>query len=544
MGKGTILENLGEGQYRIIEEVDFSNVEDRLVSLLSKESELQSARADAIVQLSQQEAIKDAFQLAIDAYVLANPNTIDDNLRGLIKAQQEAAFNEGSARINLSRIDADIFAAERDIKILDDALEPLDLEAPGVPKPFKREKTAWCADYTTDLIGEVGTIDVNRQVRTGATIIQPGESPRAAAYDSARDGQIQPALAASPYGVYWNAAQLPGAGVWRARHAVGTLEAVNKTNDTATVAMDVREYRFLTVSIGALFPNKQPTISNVPIEYSTCNSEVFEIDDRVVVEFDGSGKNPVVIGFEVSPKQCTPVPVDTYPYQEITTRFDTSPSKTSGYRINIPIADLTGPGGLDAQIILTATISGQVFDFTSVPTSAVGPFDGFYEQTNGLLFRITGNEDGLTIDYDIASSISYVGTHGSGIGPTPITTDSGIVSAVIVPNSNGNISNRSFEDGRLKIVQDVLEAQTPIVFDTTGFAQSDFLMSQYKQTADSGIFAQVVHLQAGNRIVILGFEDGVVANPLPSSGNLVVTTPFNSYGTLPALDSSDEFTVT
>ena len=45
--------------------------------------------------------------------------------------------------------------------------------------------------------------------------------------------------------------------------------------------------------------------SNIPIEYMSCNADAFNIDDRVLVQFQGQGwGNPRVIGFESEPKSC------------------------------------------------------------------------------------------------------------------------------------------------------------------------------------------------------------------------------------------------
>jgi hypothetical protein len=55
--------------------------------------------------------------------------------------------------------------------------------------------------------------------------------------------------------------------------------------------------------------NQSQTLTGVPIQYGTCNGEVFDIGDSVVVQFlSDAWASPRVIGFESNPRECPPAP--------------------------------------------------------------------------------------------------------------------------------------------------------------------------------------------------------------------------------------------
>lgn len=161
--------------------------------------------------------------------------------------------------------------------------------------------SAWCADLTENLTGEVGTIEI--AAGTDAVLVRPGYEGRSD-YDSDRDGQMQHFKAMTPEQWFYNAAMAPGWKKWMPTYRVGTLSALN--NDKCTVTLDAATtpiYRGGSVSIDVA-----QVLTDVDIEYMSCNGAAFEDGDRVVVEFrdrSASGtETPVVIGFESEPKPC------------------------------------------------------------------------------------------------------------------------------------------------------------------------------------------------------------------------------------------------
>ena len=157
---------------------------------------------------------------------------------------------------------------------------------------------AWCADLTEDLTGNVGTIEIPGE--RGAVQIQPGYDSNAV-YSSARDGQLQDAIASTPAGTFYNWAMLPGWQKWMPIIRWGVLTALDTDNDLCTVTLDAA----VSSAQGLNINPTDTVLTSVPIEYMECNSIAFENDDRVVVEFENqSWDSPKVIGFETEPRIC------------------------------------------------------------------------------------------------------------------------------------------------------------------------------------------------------------------------------------------------
>ena len=157
--------------------------------------------------------------------------------------------------------------------------------------------SAWCGDLTEDLSGNVGTIEIPGE--RGIVQIQPGYEG-GAAYDTTRDGQLQPAIANTPEGTFYNLAMLPGWQKWMPTYRHGIISNIDTDNDTCDVALDVVES-----SQQGLAVNQESNLSGIPIEYMSCNSSAFEDGDSVLVKFEGQEwSGAKVIGFVDKPKGC------------------------------------------------------------------------------------------------------------------------------------------------------------------------------------------------------------------------------------------------
>lgn len=157
--------------------------------------------------------------------------------------------------------------------------------------------SAWCGDLTEDLSGNVGTIEIPGE--RGIIQIQPGYEG-GAAYDTTRDGQLQPAIANTPEGTFYNLAMLPGWQKWMPTYRHGIISNIDTDNDTCDVALDVVES-----SQQGLAVNQESNLSGIPIEYMSCNSSAFEDGDAVLVKFEGQEwSGAKVVGFKDNPKPC------------------------------------------------------------------------------------------------------------------------------------------------------------------------------------------------------------------------------------------------
>lgn len=283
MSRGQILEHLGEAKYRVrlfyaVERVlaELAKINARIaelaVELPTKKTELANA----------EQAVKDKTQ-QIDALIpdyRSDPATYGEQIK-----QLQIDLIDLQRSVSLLRFEVDrLIAEDLSLKKRRGQLERI---------PEDKDFEAWCADYTPDLNGEVGLIDVNDEGQQGM-LVQPGDSGEAG-YDAARDGILMPREAQSGAQVFFNAAVLPGVQKWFPRYRIGTIS--NIVNDTCIVALDSAQSSAQDLPI-----NEFDLYSDVPIQYMTCNGDAFEDGDKVLVRFFDTG--PQVVGFASNPKPC------------------------------------------------------------------------------------------------------------------------------------------------------------------------------------------------------------------------------------------------
>jgi hypothetical protein len=246
MGKGTIISHIADGQYSVAVNYDTSAISARLTILADRKTLLET-------ELSTEQA-KD------------EPDEIRARLLKLkiLSVEKQIAYLQ-----NTSKVPADF------------------------------NTMAWCADYTLDLSGEVGLIEVGREKENGINI-QPGYDGNAV-YSSTRDGQLVPLMAQDSAATFYNLAMLPGFQKWKPMYRYGTLTSVDYDEDTCNVTLDS-----ISSSQQGLNINESTALTDVPIEYMDCNSQPFAEDDEVVVKFENHDfDSPKVIGFKKEPKPCT-----------------------------------------------------------------------------------------------------------------------------------------------------------------------------------------------------------------------------------------------
>ena len=131
--------------------------------------------------------------------------------------------------------------------------------------PPDTDISAWCADLTENLTGEVGIIEVNGE--PGTYLIQPGHSSNAT-YNKARDGQVQAILGSSPAGAFFNKAMMPGWQKWKPTYRAGVIEWLDTDTDKCMVTLDAALSREVPQH-RALDINQATLLTDVPISYMT-----------------------------------------------------------------------------------------------------------------------------------------------------------------------------------------------------------------------------------------------------------------------------------
>jgi len=157
----------------------------------------------------------------------------------------------------------------------------------------------WCADYTLDLTGDVGTIELGRSGRPA--LIRPGGGDGAgeAAYMPS-DGIAAITTLVTGAGAFYNAAVQPGVATWRPRYRTGKIISMIEVLHRATVALDP-----LTLTDQKINVNQSVTVVDASVDYLHCNSYAFSVGDQVVVSFQGMDWSwATVVGFADGPAPC------------------------------------------------------------------------------------------------------------------------------------------------------------------------------------------------------------------------------------------------
>ena len=245
----------------------------------------------------------------------------------------------------------------RELDILSLQSESFRKKAEYIVDNFPEDETisAWCADLTEDLSGDVGTLEIPGE--RGTVLIQPGYEDNAV-YNLSRDGQIQPLIAANPYQTYYNLAMFPGWQKWKPTFRFGTITSIDSENDKANVTLDS-----VSSSQQALNINQSNTLTDVPVEYMSCNSAAFEVDDEVIIKFEYDWSTPKVIGFKDNPKAC-----EEFLYISATgdiTRCIVWDMQTNAYATDIPL----NGGGFASFPVDPSTISDWINSKSDIGTT-------------------------------------------------------------------------------------------------------------------------------------------------------------------------------
>ena len=295
MGKGRIVSGGTNGLYT--------------VELLHNRDRIDAEIEFLAAQLSELQAELDALNTERDDLV-AQRNAIATDIDTAIANAEEGEIPGVEALLaELAQVSAQIQSQDVRIALVKGRrLEARKRKEMLESVPANPQQQAWCADFTESLTGEVATIEVPAEGVVGQFLtwrraqIRPGHSGRAT-YNAARDGQMFHRQGQVGYQAYFNAAILPGVQRWKPQYRIGVITSISYSADTCSLTIQGEDSSAQSLIIDP--PDLQYSKTGVPIEYMDCNSDPFEIGDRVLVEFQGRDwDQPKVIGFESNPREC------------------------------------------------------------------------------------------------------------------------------------------------------------------------------------------------------------------------------------------------
>jgi|GEM_PF-6941952 len=282
MGKATIVTDYGAGKYRVQPVLETARATAEVSRLAAENTDIDTRLTEISGEITTATNNLDTAAAELNASIINQDPATE------IRAKQQALRSAELTLLGLTGT-RDFLRLKKTANTKRSAWLSQQIANPA-------EVDAWCADYTEDLTGDVGTIEIGRNPTT--PIIQP-EIINGAAYDSDRDGILQPLASSSPAAVFYNAAMQPGTAKWLPRYRTGTAGNINTTANTMTVTLDA-------LSIAGLNCNQAAVLSDVPVTYMTCDAEAFSDDDHVIVEFSGQDwSTPAVVGFVTDPNPCT-----------------------------------------------------------------------------------------------------------------------------------------------------------------------------------------------------------------------------------------------
>lgn len=117
--------------------------------------------------------------------------------------------------------------------------------------------SAWCADRSLSLTGEVGTIEINGEgAQDKHIVLMPGGTGGV--------GLLEPVGSSTPSGAFYNRAIFPGWQKWKPQYRKGTITALSHSANTCSVLLDAAFSSEQGLDIDLVH-----SLTGVPIKYMT-----------------------------------------------------------------------------------------------------------------------------------------------------------------------------------------------------------------------------------------------------------------------------------
>lgn len=290
MGYATIVSGGDDGRYVI--SMDYGEpdrvaglaalsaiAEQLLVRLSQAQVALDEALALEAAQAAKYEAAVEAF-IAQHASVPAGaPKPNDSVVKAELKILRALQLAHQPQRINVNTLKFERAQALKQIAYYNGIIAT-------------NTRSAWCADFTED--GAPGQVVATMEI--------PGDDNLIVITPGCRgwqptDGRLASRELMSPAQAFFNAAIFPGWQIDRPTYRWGTVVGIPASNRLDVTLAPA------TSSAQSLNVNRETALTSVPVDYMETGSSVFQIGDRVVVQFQNqSWDSPRVAGFLDNPR--------------------------------------------------------------------------------------------------------------------------------------------------------------------------------------------------------------------------------------------------
>lgn len=284
MAKATVLQNLGEGKYRIQIKKDLRGVSEKTQALNAEIESLDESIADkkTALELAEEDlktAIEQADQIGFDY----DFESEDPQYRERYLDAQANVAAYGKAVGNLKEEIRQLYARRLN------AVQRLEML-----EEIKPEKTVYCiaADLNDSIAvgSEVSAIEHARDGNTTAYSIRQG-------FDQSKDSVVVPSRKMSGWSHLYAQLVQPAAIAQRPKYWFGVIRSIGENGLLADVDIYDRVIRSVSLSP----KNASRHTCNCDLNGSNDFLAKFSIGDRVVVDFHFGAGTPTVIGFAVDP---------------------------------------------------------------------------------------------------------------------------------------------------------------------------------------------------------------------------------------------------
>lgn len=316
MGKAVILQNLGEGQYKVRYLYQQRGIEQQAALLEVQKAQLQETIEATEAELEEAEAALPGYDTELNSLLnqikdaSTDPNYQGPSIVELQKRVTEILQVINQATQGVVRLEATLAALEARLAGIDLALDRL------AKVKTEEELTLWIADYTTELEPHATTnfaavLEVpGEKGESPHMVLAPGKEKHPD-HKLDKHGEVVPALAMSKEALFYNWAMLAAWQKFAPTYRFAKILGIDYNQNRAElelVSPNRSSVNRIEVTPTDMKSDQAASLSSVPFDYMDCNSDAFLPGDITLVQYrDNRPDDPVIIGFKDNPRPCTRV---------------------------------------------------------------------------------------------------------------------------------------------------------------------------------------------------------------------------------------------